>query len=97
MDVQLVSFDKHHPGEKAYWSTLVSGLVPCKVLDVKTENGTTKVHVRITGKAEGFKQGEELWLCASRVFPRSKVKKHKLGAHLMANYEWAPTGEQDNG
>lgn len=93
--------EKHYPGEKAYWNTLRSGLIPCTVLEVivSTDPLLTHTEVRIQLTADGapYKKGELQTVPAPFVYPRSKVRKTRYGHYLFANYEWAPTGEQDNG
>ena len=93
-----VGYEKHYAGELAYWDTLRSGLVPCRVLNVikDPEIGMTKVTIRVTGERKPYRLGEEHTVNSFRVLPRSRVKKTKYGHHLLQNFRWMSEGEQDN-
>lgn len=81
-------------GQLAYLDTLCSGLVPCKVLEV-VEPGSGKyattgnIKVRVTAKRRGYFVGCIVkHNAASKIIPRSHVRKSGSGHRINVNYNW---------
>jgi hypothetical protein len=91
----------HHAGELATWDTF-AGLIPCKVLAVRTQRmefthpeptieyvGTLKIQITATGNRV-YKHGEIISADARDVFPRNGWKHSRRGPSyvIVQPYEW---------
>lgn len=76
----------HTAGELAFVDSL-SGLVPCKVVEVSA----TDITVRITAARGPYKRGEIIFCRYTRVVPRSCVRSYRSTNHrarIINNYRW---------
>lgn len=85
----------HYVGELAYYDTF-SGLVPCKVTNVRRrEDGRTRVSVKLTATRGTYRRGEEIPdLRPDYVVPRSSVRVRSGMYRIRNNYTWQPMGDE---
>lgn len=77
-------------GNLAYYDTLFSGLVPCKVTGIRVYNefGHYEVNFTITATRGGYKAGEKLFSRPNYVIPRKMVRVRNGHYVINPSYAW---------
>ena len=80
---------KHYAGELAYLDT-ISGLVPCKVLNIMNLDPFSKnIRVKITANRKGYKKNETVEVKYRTVVPRKSVVTRQGKLMIIPNYIWS--------
>lgn len=80
-------------GAFAYIDTLMSGLVPCKVVEVRQSGSGRQassgvVLAKVTADRRGYKRGEFVFGGASHIVPRDRVRRSKHATFVSVDYTW---------
>ena len=80
-------------GTLAYFDTLCSGLVPCKVTEVREPGSGRQVTsgfvvAKVTAERGPYKRGELVHASAAYVVPRKMVRRSRGRVVVGVNYGW---------
>lgn len=72
----------------AYWDTF-QGLIPCRIICAKENNGLGgySFKIKLTAGRGPYKSGEELNTNALHVVPRERVRRRKYSTSILP-YQW---------
>ena len=77
----------HKTNTLAYFDSF-SGLIPCKVIDIKESPGLGNIRIKLTAGRGAYRRGEVLESTWIHVVPRSHVRMSKYGARIIGGYNW---------
>lgn len=77
-------------GNLAYYETLRSGLIPCKVTGIRVYNefGHYEVSFTVTANRGAYKRGEQFTSRPFHVIPRKMVRVHNGIFYIRHGYAW---------
>lgn len=76
----------HSAGELAYYDTLMTGMVPCKVLRVENDGNT--ITIQVTATRGAYRVGDRVRDNAFHVVPRTSVIRRRFTTRILNNYRW---------
>ena len=72
----------------AYYETVRSGLVPCKVTRVVRAGGELRIWAKVTGPRSGYARGDTIESTGLHMVPRHAVRRRRYSTIILA-YDWA--------
>ncbi len=86
-------FQTYHAGARALLDAFISGMIPCKVLEViKPGQGNRMldgdIRIQITEDCKGYRKGEILREPAHDVVPRDRLYTSGYHYRINTQYEW---------
>lgn len=73
----------------AYYETVRSGLVPCKVTRmVRAVRGELRIWAKVTGPRSGYARGDTIESTGLHMVPRHAVRRRRYSTIILA-YDWA--------
>ena len=71
----------------AYYETVRSGLVPCKVTRVVRAGGELRIWAKVTGPRSGYARGDTIESTGLHMVPRHAVRRRRYSTIILA-YDW---------
>lgn len=71
----------------AYYETVRSGLVPCKVTRVVRAGGELRIWAKVTGPRSGYARGDTIESTGLHMVPRHAVLRRRYRTIILA-YDW---------
>lgn len=76
----------HGAGELAYYETVITGLIPCKV--IRVEGDGRYVTVQVTARRGAYRVGDRVTDRDIHVIPRASVIQRRFTTRILNNYRW---------
>lgn len=78
-------------GTLAYFDSLRSGLVPCKVVDIQPGRvAVVEITAIVTANRYAYKRGERITFSGTHIIPRKHVKRFRgrIWPTIIGGYRW---------